>query len=230
MLGARLGSTENQMISRRDGYRSSAGKEQISIAVLQEFFRDKIGNSGELIVGAEENYRMGDLRFPQGLTIECKGQPIDPERYPQNFVEVFEVTENDRHVGGLSQIAELLDMTIDEIAQTSVRFQGVESKVGNPPRVSVSITSICAAAYTAYVNSTNGGLHIYLYSHNEIVSHLRVAIRKGFVRGAGKSNEDTFAVFVPLAQMRWTKRNDLWSVSGNLPEEAVIPRLVAELL
>jgi hypothetical protein len=218
------------MISRNDGYRKSAGKEQISIAVLREFFRDKIGNSGELIVGAEENYRIGDLRFPQGLTIECKGQPIDPERYPQNFVEVFEITENDRHLGGLSQIAELLDMTIDEIAQTTVRFRGADSKVGNPPRVSVSITSICAAAYTAYVNSTNGGLYIYLYSRDEIVSHLRVAIRKGFVRGAGKSNQDTFAVFVPLAQMRWTKRSGFWSASGNFPDQVVISRLVEELL
>jgi hypothetical protein len=218
------------MISRSDGYRRSAGKEQISIAVLQKFFREKIGNSGEIIVGAEENYRVGDLRFPQGLTIECKGQPIDPERYLQNFVEVFEVTENDRHVGGLSQIAELLDMTIDEIAQTSVRFRGAVSKVGNPPRVSVSITSICAAAYTAYVNSTNGGLHIYLYSRSEIVSHLRAAIRKGFVRGAGKSNEDTFAVFVPLAQMRWTRRNGVWSISGNFPDQVVVSRLVADLL
>jgi hypothetical protein len=218
------------MISRSDGYNRSAGKEQISIAVLQEFFRDKIGNSGELIVGAEENYRVGDLRFPQGLTIECKGQPIDPERYPENFVEVFEVTENDRHFGGLGRIAELLGMTIDEIAQTNVRFRGSDTKVGKPTRVSVSITSICTAAYTAYVNSTSGGLHIYLYSRTEIVNHLRAAIRRGFVRGVGNSNEDTFAVFVPISQMRWTKQNGLWNVAGKDPDELVVSRLVAELL
>ena len=71
-------------------------------------------------------------------TIECKGQPIDPVRYPQNFVEVFEITSNPRHEGGLTRVAEILGVPVDDISEARVKNRGV--RVGGPQCVSVSVT------------------------------------------------------------------------------------------
>ncbi|MEY4364745.1 MAG: hypothetical protein RLZZ305_89 [Actinomycetota bacterium] len=218
------------MVTRNEGYRRGAGKEQMSLAVLRGFLQEKIGCAGEEISGPDDNYRSGDLVFPSGRTVECKGQPIDPDRYSQNFVEVFEQTSNDRHLGGFARVAELLDITTAELARASVRFRGRSVHVGEPDRVSVSITSIAAASFTAYVNHTDGGKHIYVYERDELMSHIRSGVRKGMVRGAGNSNEDTFAVFVPLARMRWTRRDGKWVPGGEEKEPGSLRRLTACLL
>jgi hypothetical protein len=218
------------MVSRSEGYRRGAGKEQLAVAILQDFLLDKLEYSGEVITDPDDNYRHGDLRFPTGSTIECKGQPIDPVRYPQNFVEVFEVTRNDRHSGGLSQAASLLGLSLNELEDAKVRFRSSESRVGKLPRVSVSITSISYATATAYVNYLNDGRHLYFYRRDEILSHIRTAVRRGFVRGAGNSNEDTFAVFIPLARMRWVKVNQDWQSSGEDSEEDALAQLSNALL
>lgn len=206
------------MVSRSEGYRRGAGKEQLSIAVLQEFLQDKLGRSGSVISGQEENYRLGDLMFPGGVSIECKGQPIDPVRYKQNFVELFEATRNDLHLGGLQRFADLLHMEPLDIIRAKVRFRGSITQVGELPRVSVSITSMESATFTAYVNYISGGQHIYLYERTEILEHIRVGISRGLVRGAGNSNEDTYAVFIPLARMRWSRTGEGWAASGSEPE------------
>lgn len=217
------------MVSRNEGYRRGAGKEQISIAVLQEFLQVKLGKTGELITGYEDNYRFGDLRFPGGATIECKGQPIDPVRYKQNFVELFEVTRNDLHLGGLQRLAELLRMSVADLERCNVRFRGSTSRVGNLARVSVSVTSIASSAFTAYVNYINGGQHIYLYERTEILRYLSDGVKRGLVRGAGNSNEDTYAVFVPLARMRWSRLNGDWVAAGDQPESTSLSLLVSTL-
>lgn len=217
------------VVNRNEGYRKSAGKEQLSIAVLQEFFQDKLGHRGSLIDGQEDNYRLGDLRFPRGATIECKGQPIDPVRYKQNFVELFEATRNDLHLGGLQRFADLLHLNVSEVSRAKVRFRGSTTEVGELPRVSVSITSMVSAAFTAYVNYISGGQHIYVYERNEILSHIRTGFSGGLVRGAGNSNEDTYAVFIPLAEMRWSRVREGWAASGSEPESAALSRFADAL-
>lgn len=218
------------MVSRSEGYRRAAGKEALALGCLRQLLQAKVGASGQEIAGYENNYRYGDLRFATGRTIECKGQPIDPDRYPNNFVEVFELTANSEHEGGLERLASLLSMSMQELQQASVRFRGSKSSVGNPKLVSVSITSIASSAFTAYVNYSSGGRHIYLYERDEIVQHIRRASRRGFVRGAGNSNEDTFAVFVPIAEMRWKRSVTAWDWSGDGAEADAVGRLRTVLL
>ncbi|MGA1361795.1 MAG: hypothetical protein ACO36A_02610 [Ilumatobacteraceae bacterium] len=218
------------MVTRNEGYGRGAGKEELALTALRGFLTEKIGNAGDEITGYDDNYRMGDLRFPSGTTVECKGQPIDPARYTQNFVEVFEVTRNDLHMGGLDRAAELLGMSVADLTRTSVRVRGTTGTVGDQPRVSVSISSIATAGFTAYVNYVDGGRHIYVYERDELMGHIRTAARRGFVRGAGNSNEDTFAVFVPLSRMRWSRSGASWRAAGDEPEQESLARLSRSLL
>lgn len=218
------------MVSRNEGYRRGAGKEQVAVTILQDFLLSRLGQPGAVIAEPDDNYRHGDLRFPNGSTVECKGQPIDPARYTQNFVEIFEVTRNDLHLGGLERAASLLGLSVTDLEDAKVRSRGSEGRVGKLQRVSVSITSMASASATAYVNYLNGGQHLYIYRRDEILSHISTAIRRGFVRGAGNSNDDTFAVFIPLARMRWTKVNERWRASGDESEEAATSQLASALL
>ena len=202
------------MISRRDGDVRGAGKEQLSSAILQKLFKTMIGLSGETILGAQDNYENGDLRFPTGATIECKGQPIDPNRYQQNFVEVFEVTNNPQHDEGFKRLGDVLRITPDRLAKIPVTFGSTKDLLGRQTRVSLSVLSMHHASYTAYVNYEDAGRFIYLYEQDEIVNLVREAALKGLRRGAGNSNEDTFSVFVPIAKMRWGRLGSDWVYEG----------------
>lgn len=202
------------MISRRDGYLRGAGKEELSIAILQRFFKTMIGLSGETILGARDNYEHGDLRFPTGATIECKGQPIDPNRYKQNFVEVFEVTNNPQHGEGFRRLGDILRIAPDRLAEIPVTVGNTQYLLGRQTRVSLSVLSMHHASYTAYVNYEDGGRFIYLYEKDEIVNQVREAVLKGLRRGAGNSNQDTFSVFVPIAKMRWERSGSDWVYKG----------------
>lgn len=202
------------MVSRSEGYRRGAGKEELSIEILQKFLHSKIGESGNLIQTADENYRLGDLVFPSGVTIECKGQPIDPTKYPNNFVEVFEVTENPLHGEGFRNLGEMLRVTPDKLVDLTVNCNGQISPLGYQPCLSVSVLSVHNAAYTAYVNYQQGGRYIYLYQQAEITKLVRAATLRGLWRGAGNSNEDTYAVFIPIADMRWARSGSAWIYEG----------------
>jgi len=219
-----------KMVTRAEGYRRSAGKEARALACLRTLLEMKVGVSGEEIKGYEDNYRFGDLRFPTGRTIECKGQPIDPDRYRNNFVEVFELTSNRLHEGGLEHLAELLTLSVEDLRQVNVRFRGANGSVGSPRRVSVSITSMASSSFTAYVNYSPDNRHVYVYERDEILEHIRRSLSRGFVRGAGNSNDDTFAVFVPLSKMRWEGSGSTWHWSGQGTEVEAVRQLRAALL
>lgn len=154
--------------------------------------RGVFGVGVERITDAQENYERGDFLAPSGATIECKGQPIDPARYKQNFVEIFEVTENERHRDGFTTVAELLGIDLVRAERIPVRIKGrgVPTPLGRPDFISVSIRSMAASGWTIYVNHVGG--HVYLYSSDEIMEHLRSTAPLGLARGAGRSNEDTF--------------------------------------
>jgi len=206
------------MVSRSEGYRRGVGKEQLSIEILQKFLHSKIGESGEIIQAAEDNYELGDLRFPSGATIECKGQPIDPNTYQYNFVEVFEVTNNPLHSEGFRRLGEVLRVAPDQLADITVTCNGQNFPLGHLSCVSLSVLSIHNATYTAYVNYQQGGRYIYLYQQAEITNHLREATLRGLRRGAGNSNEGTYAVFIPIASMRWARRDSEWIYEGTRSE------------
>ncbi len=202
------------MITRSQGYGLSAGKEEPALAAAQDFFERVIGVRVERITGAQENYERGDFLAPSGVSIECKGQPIDPARYKQNFVEIFEVTENERHRDGLTTVAQLLGIDLSRAERIPVRIKGrgVPTPLGRPDFISVSIRSMAASGWTIYVNHVGG--HVYLYSSDEIMEHLRSTAPLGLARGAGRSNEDTFAVFIPLAKRRWLRSDGAWCWAG----------------
>lgn len=205
-------------ISRSTGYRLAAGKEEAGLEMAEAFFREVGGVALSRITDREENYRLGDFRAPTGHTIECKRQPIDPLRYPRNFVEVFEVTSNPLHANGFRRLAKLLSTHPEALkrlhVQDRTQDQPFSTKLGDPGCVSVSITSIATAVYTVYANPDNG--YLYLYRQSELVRLISCAIQEsGLVRGAGRSNSDTYAVFVPLPRWIWRRYGEgIWQWLG----------------
>lgn len=149
--------------------------------------------------------------------MECKGQAIDPQRHPQNFVEIFEITDHNRYEGGFQRLAALLEMSEDGLAALPVWVQKTRRRdvVGRPSKsVDVAIESFVGSAATIYVNNVSGR-HIYVYRRNELMAAIKKAIPQGLLRGVGKSNDETFAVKIPLADRRWSRGDDfVWKWRG----------------
>ena len=203
------------MVSRSEGYQRAAGKEALALAVVQEFFRVIIGLQLDPITDPDENYRLGDLRSAAGVAMECKGQPIDPLRYRQNFVEVFEQTDRPNHADGFSEVARLLGLTAQQLAKVGVTLSdGTKVIFDWVPHVSVSMHSFFNSPLTTYVNYQDGGRWIYIYDRRELTNHIKAAVPRGLRRGIGKSNEDTFSVFVPIADKRWQRIKGDWQWAG----------------
>jgi hypothetical protein len=211
------------MITRNEGYRRAEGKEEKGLLVVEDFFREVL-NAEAVRVTGQENYEVGDLRFAGG-TVECKAQPINPEKYKNNFVEVFETPDTGKahHKDGIAKLSTLLQMSQEEIMAVRVsdkRDGSVSSErqqfVGNPEFVSVSLSTLFRAKYMVYVNPyMNPENHIYVYKSNILLDLVRRAIsRRGFVRGAGLSNDDTFAVYVPHED-HWRNNGAGWAYSGD---------------
>lgn len=211
------------MVSRAQGYRAGAGKEGPALAVVEAFFEERFGIPLSRITDPEENFRIGDFRLPDGATIECKGQPIDPGRYPENFVELFEVTTNARHAGVFEHLCRLLNVSPPDLAALRLwdGRNGSWDVVGTHENVSVSVTSIAAASHTVYVNPSNGGTYLYLYEREELLDAIRARMRAGLLRGVGRSNDDTFAVKAALARARWASSGATWEWIGDGSEESI---------
>jgi hypothetical protein len=223
-------------ISRQEGYRRGAGKEEAGLVVAEGFLRTVMKVSSTRIEGAEENYRLGDLRVPSGATIEVKRQGIDPLKYPENFVEVFEETRRHRHLGGFQELARLLAMPPNELAHVRVhdhrRVDRPTAPLGYLQYVSVSVGSMFGeASYWMYVNPGGHGVaHIYLYDCAEIADHVRMAVPNGLNRGMGLSNDDTFSVQIPLARNRWSAATGSgWSYTGEGDEGQELRAILATL-
>jgi hypothetical protein len=186
------------------------------------------------VTGADDNYRLGDFKVTSGRSIECKGQPIDPGRYPLNFVEVFEATVSTSHALGFARVAELLAIPVEDLANAPIddrrKTWPKQRHLGQPPHVSVSIESIVASALTVYVNYLDDGKHIYVYDSNDLTEMIRRAVRAvGFKRGMGQSNQDTFAVQVPIPESRWSRDSDRWEFSGPGDERQSLEHIHTEL-
>lgn len=211
-------------VDRAEGYRRGAGKEEVSLALVSAFLLDALGESVARIEDPDANYRLGDLQCSTvDATIEVKGQPIDPEKYPKNFIEVFEDTSAgrlDHHAQGFDDVARRLGLAPSALAATRVqRFdrpgRPVE-ELGRLTHVSVSITSMFGSAATVYVNNTSTML--YFYRSADLINLVQRAVRaEGLRRGQGASNRDTHAVLVPIAALRWSRGDGAWRFVGDGP-------------
>lgn len=223
------------VVSRDEGYRLARGKEGPALEMATEFFRRVIGVEPRVVTDSVENWEKGDLCFPSGEYGECKGQPINPEKYPMNFVELCEVTSNQLHHDGMQRVAEAIGIEYWDLADANVWDDRVGHKqlvvFGTPDLVSPSIHTIASARVTIYVNATSPTAHLYLYGRNEIVRHVKEAVlTQELVRGAGKSNEDTFGVKIPLPSMRWTSREGGgWEYSGDGIGQTAVERVLSVL-
>lgn len=206
-------------VSREEGYRRSEGKEVKGIELARDFVQQILACDPVDIVDAEENYRLGDLRLPNG-TVEVKTQPIDPGKYrKKNFVEVFELTGKSRHAGGAQALCKLLGLQLSDLegARVADRRRAVapadqQRALGAVDAMSVSITSMAASACTLYANPDNPVAFIYTYRPEELLAYIRGAVlRDGLLRGAGNSNDVTFAVLVPLSAAVWVRDRGKWS-------------------
>src|SRR4051795_7176329 len=98
-------------------------------------------------------------------------------------------------------------------------------RLSDEPRLSVSVHTFVKAALVVYVTP---GRHIYVYRSDDLLALIRLALireaphGRPMVRGAGNSNADTFAVFVPLADWRWSSSNSSWAYCGRGSEAEAI--------
>lgn len=208
------------MVSRSEGYAAGAWKEKRNLECAEQFFVDVLGYRPTRITDPDQNYQLGDFRFP-AATLECKGQGIDPEKYPQNFIEVCEVTNSAKHARGCESLCRILALGPQELAgvpiqdRRKVPAHELQRQFGSPPSVSVSIANFSAASHVMYVNAEEGGRHVYIYKGAHLLELIRRAVRaSGMQRGAGRSNEDTFSVRVALPPLRWRRPHAAWSYSG----------------
>lgn len=210
-------------ISREEGYRRSKGKEEQGIQVALNFCKQFFGITPIRIEDPKENYLYGDLRLNGTLegTIEVKTQPIDPVKYTKNFVEVFEETKKERHQNGKKKFCELLDIRQTELDQCEYTVKSDKEKNAKgtledvDDRISVSIQSIRNSKYTIYVNPYGEVKYLYLYDSDALIRLIKESmLRGGLVKGAGNSNNVTFAVFVPLPKKRWSCRDGTWIFIG----------------
>lgn len=220
------------MVSRNEGYRLGAPKEAEGLHLAAEFLAALARTEVERIEGQEENYLHGDLRLPGGGTVECKRQPIDPFRYPQNFVEVYEETRNPLHAEGFDALATVLGLSPDDLAEVAVhdcrRRAGVlQTTVGRPAGVSISVRSMAGSTLTMYVNPDARMRHVYVYESATLLNQIRAAVRqKGLQRGRGRSNVDTFAVNVPVPRLRWASpTTGTWLYNGPGAEDVAVTDL-----
>ncbi len=164
-------------------------------------------------VDGPHNHTHGDLLAPSGCTIEVKRQPIDPKKYPANFVEIMEdMTRNPKphHVGGFVRTAEILRIQPEDLARLRVTTPQAKSThaLGTLSHVSASLESMTRAKFVIYANPELAV--VYIYSAMGLLREVRKNARRKLIRGAGASNEDTIATFVPNSHASFRRVGDVW--------------------
>lgn len=223
-------------LSRPEGYRRGAGKEEAGLVAAEHFFKTQVGVVLERITDPEENYLRGDFVSPSGASLECKRQPIS-DHYRQNFVEVCEATGGrganaEAHADGFRALGDYLALEPSELRNVRVADHNQGEKeclFGQPGFLSVSITSLRTASYWIYVNP---GSLIYVYPTGDLLGLIREAVaRNGMGLGVGKSNEVTYSVFLPKPAWQWRFiSSGGWSYSGSGDEAEAVAEMQATLL
>lgn len=210
------------MVSRSEGYKRSIGKEEKGLIVVEDFLGSIFSVTPKRITG-KRNFEEGDLALPIG-NIEVKSQPINPFKYRKNFVEVCEVTDSTKphHKGGFQKLKSIINISSEQLASVKVcdMRKGIHSinrqlLFGKASYVSVSISNFANAKFCFYVNSSEENRFLYCYSSEWLLSEIRnVMLSEGVSRGAGMSNEDTFAVFTRI-KIVWKYENNKWKFQGS---------------
>lgn len=209
------------MTDTRAAYRRGRDREDQSLPIVRHMLTS-FGINATLITGKEDNFRFGDLANNGDMsnTTEAKSQPMAP--YTQNWVEVGQYSDNPERAGGMSLVADTLDMTVPELAAVTVTDYRVGQRphprapLGTPKRIAASLVSICAARTTIYVDIE--ARMLFLYKRDEIVSAVRKQVRsRGLALGPGNANPDTLGVWIP--QPRWILKNvgGLWTAHARTP-------------
>lgn len=187
-------------VSRDDGYRLGAPKEELGLVFMEKFLLDVLGLASVRIDG-ERNRTHGDLEVSTGALVEVKRQPIDPVRYAHNFVELFEGVRKAHHKGGFKQVADALSATEEELAECRLKKRdGSVVEVGTLDYASCSIASFLNARAVAYVNPDSGYVSVY---PSKVLLALcwDQAQARGLLLGAGNSNDVTYGVLVPYSEL-----------------------------
>jgi hypothetical protein len=214
-------------ITRTEGYKLGVSKEQGALDVFEDFMKHKLNIDVEFVTDKTENWKQGDFKLSNGKYIEVKGQPVDPEKYPVNFIEIGEITNKPYHTDGFKQLQDVLGLTFP-LSDVKVwdKPKNAGYSLGEPYALSVSIASMGNNTTYAYVNQTKE--IVYLYTAATLLGLLRDALaKKGIIKGAGKSNEDTLGVLVPNAKAIWKKENGEWKFIGSGEENIILNWLEA---
>lgn len=170
------------------------------------------------IDAAYEANRGGDLLLPSTINVEVKARAINPSRYPLNHVAVAELEFDPTSNYGIYDLARMLEMPTDEVAEATVREFSHNSNesytLGFPDYLKVLIKPIATAQVTMFCNPKEG--YIYLYKRTEILKAVAQAIRNsGFRRGQGGDYPDRLSVLIPLPRWRFHLAKDgKWRYSG----------------
>lgn len=214
------------MITRNEGYRRSAGKEELSLAIFDEWATQyNITNSR--IEGYENNRLQGDIMLQNKSTIELKSQNIGA--YAQNFIEVGELTTNPLHATGYDKLCLILEpygvSALSEVKVTN-RDKSVTT-FGVPRFFNVGFTPVANGANIMYIN--NDTSLMYFYTAKKFMSLVANAIvNKGFSRGLGMANEDSVSVFIPNSEVAWKKNNGTFAYIGKPEYEAQVLSMLKE--
>lgn len=206
-------------VTRSEGYRRSRGKEERTLCVVRSCMREVLGIDPGFIRDPERNRTEGDIDCGS-TTAECKGQPIDPDAYRNNFVEVMEDTTSTRkavHRDGFARTSQILGLDPSRLAACFYTDRRTSSRrrVDALAYVSCSLESIAGSEITIYANSDPKRTFVYFYSREYLIAQIHDAVtRNRMCRGAGNSNQDTFGVFVPNSPARWQQRNGAWGYVG----------------
>lgn len=210
----RVNSGEQRSITRNQGYRDNAWKEQEAKAVFKSFMEHYHLDFQE-ITDKETQITLGDYKNGNRY-IECKSQNIGG--YAKNFIEIGEyLTGNDKHAGGHTATSEWLrgygiDLSSCNIRERSGTKQ--TQRFGNPGTYNPGITPLLRGADVFYINRTS--TLIYFYSTRKLKELIVDEIRNnGLYWGGGRSNETTIAVFVENSPIAWQKVNGEWKFLGN---------------
>lgn len=202
-------------LTRGDAYLRNAWKGPIAEGVVEDLCRQWLAVPLSPITDPEEQRTRGDFRTPSGLTIEVKGQKIDPRAYGGlNFVGVFEEDRKRRPYlrEGFSRTARALG--IDEAELAAFRWSSKTAKgvVGRPSHVDAAICSVAGSAWTIYArNAPPEPTFVYVYESPALIRSVLDAMRAHELElGAGGSNQDTYGVKVPVPAIVFARESGVW--------------------
>jgi len=219
----RVNSPYERRITRTQGYRDNAWKEEKSKAVFKSFTEHYQLDFPE-ITDKTTQIELGDYRNGTDRYIECKSQSIGA--YAQNFIEIGEYnTGRDIHDGKHSLTSEWLRSHGVDLYDCNIRERfntKATQKFGNPSTYNPGITPLLRGADIFYINRDTE--LIYFYKAETLKALILEEIRQDrLFWGGGRSNETTIAVFVKNSEARWQKVKGEWRFIGNDPaiEQAV---------